>query len=143
MFLAQHLDKLCQEILMLLPPPNRDGSYTLHFDLNYRVRFFIDRGRVVLVSDGFGDSMDPTKNAAYWECIEKALQRSYAWHGLCTTLAFDDSERLTVQSVLSEASPYEQFFNITNAHCSFCELLLTQMQQPLNTRLDTYAYLTP
>lgn len=140
MLLAQHLDKLCQELAMLLPPPNRDGGYVLQFDAVFSVRFITDRGNYVLVSEALGE---PIKDEASWEHIEKALQRSYGWKGLCTSLALDENERVLVQTSVDEATPYEAFFEITNAHCSICNLLLNEMRQSPYVKMDSHAYITP
>ena len=139
MNLAKNLEELCTQAAMVLPPEDSQGGYTLYFDNLFSVRFFIDKAQCVLLSQGFYDEAE-TEN--YWDFVKTALQRSYGWRGFATSLALDEHGRLQVQTQFNKTLAYERFFDLTDAHCSFCETLVNDLQKPLTIHPGCHAYIT-
>jgi len=140
MNLHTKMDSLCRELSIVLPPPDVHGAYTLQFDAQFSVGFFYDKSRDILLSEGF---KVPSERHILWSCVEKAMRISYAWPGLSTHLAFDDECHLQVQSFIPQDASYESFFEITSAHCSLCEFLLKELNQPIVKAFDYHACITP
>lgn len=140
MNLNYKLKTLCRELGLLLPSLDEQGRVTLQFDEQLSVCFFKDKLQNVLVTDVF-KLLDQHGNQ--WELIEAAMRLSYSWSGLSTQLALEHENRLQVQSIIAIDTPYNEFFNMTNMHCSLCEQIFKMMHKPTLQSLEHYAYITP
>ncbi|MCD9459086.1 hypothetical protein [Marinibactrum halimedae] len=140
MKLVQHLSDLCKEMAMVMPLQDAEGAYTVAFYRLFNIRFLISHNSIVLLTEGLCDAATQ-ENA--WASIEEALHKSYGWPGLSTSLSVNDGGELVVQTLINEGCTYDTFFDLTNAHCNFCERLLGEIRRVPDTKVNYHAFITP
>lgn len=114
--------------------------YLLRFDALLSVSVFQDKAVHVLLTDGF---TVPVNDRDYWEKLQLAMHKTFAWHGLATHLALDKEGDLSVQTFVPEEAEYPQFFDMMNHHCQFCENLVEQLKvQPVGG-FEQHAFILP
>ncbi len=117
-----------------------DESYTLNFDSKFSIKFLEYRGGYVLLSYGLGLVVEKELRRQF---LMEAMRKSYAWKGLKLSLISREDGGFGIQSIMPNSVSFNDFFDITNYHCGFCDLLVNQMPIHQIAKFEYREFITP
>ncbi|WP_413662006.1 hypothetical protein ACG1BZ_12055 [Microbulbifer sp. CNSA002] len=125
---------------MPMPAIDDNESYTLNFDSKFSIQFIEHRGGYVLLSYGFGLVVEEHLRKQF---LMEAMRKSYAWSGLNLSLISGEDGDFGIQSIMPNSVSFNVFFDITNYHCGFCDLLVKLIPIHQITKFEYREFITP